>query len=167
MMLDEYYDGKRKCFDPWDGRERPLEDIGDYGETPLLHACQRGLERVALRLLEIEGVRWDGAVRTITLFDPSPLNAACDSGLERVALRLLEGEKDEKTGKWKLKVDPTRRSEKIPGSRATMQVAEEKGLWEVVKRLKEVGVEEEEGEKDERKKGMKRGRHEEGEEIGK
>ncbi len=149
-MLDEYYDGKRKKVDlhVWDGWKRPLEDLATYGgSTPLLIACQRGMERVALRLLEIEGIRWDGA-ESMKRVNVTPLYAACENGMVKVCLRLLEGEKDDSTGKWKLKVDPTISRDvweeeqwKWKRKKKTiMQVAVEKGLWEVVKRLKEVGV---------------------------
>ncbi len=146
MMLDEYYDGKRKWVDPRDGCERPLEEVDSHGETPLRIACRQGLERVVLRLLEIEGVRWDGADRA----SQTPLVAACEKGMVKVCLRLLEGEKDDKTGKWKLKVNPPRSCfvwdhEKAKAKQTTiMEIAVEKELWDVVKRLKEVGVEDKE-----------------------
>ena len=76
-----------KCLRLLDKGKVDVNETGTDSTTPLWLACAKGLDTVALRLLDTSDVDVD-AKNTNT--GTTPLYWACVKGLETVALRLLD-----------------------------------------------------------------------------
>jgi len=84
----------------WNGKEKKaielidkmeiesINKVNKYGYTALIYACSLGLENIALKLLEREGIN----INQVGKYGNKALIFACSSGLKNIALKLLERE---------------------------------------------------------------------------
>lgn len=67
-----------------------MREIRGTAPPPLYWACERGLETVALRLLETGVVDVNVMDTSANTNDVNPLLCACEHGFETLAMKLLE-----------------------------------------------------------------------------